>query len=281
MSNNLPNEKTNIMIKGISLHIGLNYVDPNHYSGWDGELNAAEFDANDMYLIAKSQGFEATKLLRDAATRGAVITAITDAAHALNNDDVFLISYSGHGGQLPDKNGDEDDKMDETWCLFDGELVDDELSSLWSTFKAGVRVCVISDSCHSGTITKNLIRLVQIESELAPKYMPREIAATTYYNHQDFYDKILENIKDVSSDNIQASVKLISGCQDNQLSYDGTFNGSFTSALKSIWNGGKFSGDYLSFYKKVMDIMPSYQTPNYYDIGQGNASFDKQKPFSI
>jgi hypothetical protein len=44
------------MKKGISLHIGLNSVDPNHYSGWNGKLSAAENDANDILLIATSQG---------------------------------------------------------------------------------------------------------------------------------------------------------------------------------------------------------------------------------
>ena len=33
---------------GASLHIGLNAVDPKQYSGWDGQLTACEFDANDM-----------------------------------------------------------------------------------------------------------------------------------------------------------------------------------------------------------------------------------------
>src|SRR5690606_2265122 len=110
------------MAKGISLHIGLNYVDPNHYSGWDGKLAAAEYDANDMFLITKSQGLQPTKLIRNEATRNAVISAIKNASNTLIANDLFVISYSGHGGQLPDINGDEDDGMDETWCLFDGEI---------------------------------------------------------------------------------------------------------------------------------------------------------------
>jgi hypothetical protein len=36
------------MARGISLHIGLNRVDPDHYDGWDGALTACEFDAEDM-----------------------------------------------------------------------------------------------------------------------------------------------------------------------------------------------------------------------------------------
>lgn len=34
--------------KGISLHIGLNRVDPAHYQGWDGKLNGCENDAKSM-----------------------------------------------------------------------------------------------------------------------------------------------------------------------------------------------------------------------------------------
>ncbi len=36
------------MSKGISLHLGMNAVDPAHYGGWSGELLACEADANDM-----------------------------------------------------------------------------------------------------------------------------------------------------------------------------------------------------------------------------------------
>jgi hypothetical protein len=46
------------MPHGMSLHIGLNSVDPNHYEGWDGTLVACENDANDMQKIASSLGYE-------------------------------------------------------------------------------------------------------------------------------------------------------------------------------------------------------------------------------
>ena len=36
------------MAKGMSLSIGLNAVDPKHYGGWAGELNACEADAAEM-----------------------------------------------------------------------------------------------------------------------------------------------------------------------------------------------------------------------------------------
>ena len=115
------------MPKGISLHIGLNRVDPSAYSGWAGQLTACEFDAQDMVVLARKQGFETHQLLSSHATRASVISAIESAAAQLKKGDTYFLTYSGHGGQVPDGNGDEPDAQDETWVLFDGQLVDDEL----------------------------------------------------------------------------------------------------------------------------------------------------------
>ena len=79
------------------------------------------------------------------------------AAKTLQGGDLFFLTYSGHGGQVPDVNGDEADKKDETWCLYDGQLIDDELYFELSKFAAGVRILVLSDSCHSGTVTREAI----------------------------------------------------------------------------------------------------------------------------
>jgi len=114
---------------GLALTVGLNGVDPKHYSGWSRELNACEADAEDMRSVAKSQGFEVTTLLTRNATRQSVVRRIKDASRRLRSGDIFMLSYSGHGGQLPERNEDEADAMDEAWCLYDGELVDDEMYS--------------------------------------------------------------------------------------------------------------------------------------------------------
>nr|WP_304521779.1 caspase family protein [Bacillus toyonensis] len=65
----------------------------------------------------------------------------------------FFVSYSGRGGQNRKRN-DETDGFDETRCLYDGQFTDDELYSLWHLFKEDVRIIVLSDSCHSGTVTR-------------------------------------------------------------------------------------------------------------------------------
>ena len=64
------------MAKGVSLHIGLNRVDPGHYAGWTGEFGACEADAASMQAIAKGVGYATRALLTDAATRARVSEAI-------------------------------------------------------------------------------------------------------------------------------------------------------------------------------------------------------------
>ena len=113
--------------KALSLHIGLNAVSGAAYAGWTGPLVACEFDAHDMAAIARQRGMKASVLLTKKATRAATLSGLRAAARALRPGDLFFLSYSGHGGQVPDVTGDEADRKDETWCLHDGQLIDDEL----------------------------------------------------------------------------------------------------------------------------------------------------------
>ena len=55
----------------------------------------------------------------------------------------------------PDERGEYADQYDETWLLNDRDLIDDELYALWAVFAPKVRIIVLSDSCHSGTITRD------------------------------------------------------------------------------------------------------------------------------
>lgn len=270
------------MPKGISLHIGINKLNPKHYNGWSGPLNACEADANAMYAIAKSQGFEAQKLLTKAATRQAVVDYIMEAANTLQAQDILLLSYAGHGGQVADTTGDEDDFADETWCLYDGQLLDDELHHLWSFFAEGVRILVVSDSCHSGTVTRedNDAGKEENEEGIKFRFMPRDMATATYRTNRKFYDDIQNKLPNPPRE-INALVRLIAGCQDNQSALDGTFNGLFTSKLLRAWNHGKFTGTYGDFHKKIIEQMPAEQQPNYYFYGKGMEGFEDEGVFVI
>ena len=107
------------MSSGLSVNIGLNQVDPSKYNGWNGALGGCIPDAKDMAAIAKAQGLSTTILTDGQATSAAVLQAISDAAAKLQAGDYLLLTYSGHGGQVPDTNSDETDAQDETWVLYD------------------------------------------------------------------------------------------------------------------------------------------------------------------
>jgi hypothetical protein len=288
--------------RALSLHIGLNGVSAAAYAGWDGPLAACEFDANDMAALARSQGMTPTVLLTKKATRAAVLAALRRAAKALKAGDLCLVSYSGHGGQVPDTNGDEADQKDETWCLYDGQLIDDELYLELSGFAAGVRVLVLSDSCHSGTVTRELPPPPPPPGQ-RPRLMPDAVGRRVYAAHKAFYDKLQAEAAKAAAKGytdpdaalaqvgaaaqatqligrFSPSVLLISGCQDNQTSMDGDHNGAFTEQLLKVWDHGAFSGDYASFHARIRAAMPATQTPNLYTLGPA-AALLAQRPFNV
>lgn len=274
------------MAKGRSLHIGLNNLDPNHYGGWLGPLSACENDASDMEAIAKSCGFQTDMLLTIEATKKQVLAKISEAAKDLSSGDIFMFSYAGHGGKMQDLDQDELDRFDETLCLYDEQLLDDELSLALSAFDEGVRILVISDSCHSGTVTRGVepVLVSQFptasERKLQFRAMPIEVAIKTYEANRELYEQ-RKTRSGSASGKIAASVILISGCQDDQLASDGWRNGLFTSCLLQVWDRGQFLGNYKSFCSRIAMLMPSSQTPNYYLTGQPNSAFEAQKPFTI
>lgn len=280
--------------KGISLHIGLNRVDPIHYAGWKGELAACENDARDMEAIAKAQGFVTQSLLTNAATSTALLDAIEKGARELVEDDFFLLTYSGHGGQINDVNNDEPDGLDETWVLYDRELVDDELYAMWSHFRPGVRIFVLSDSCHSGTMTKAMFLnpapfLAHLEGRLRastgpnlrPKFLPPDLQSKIYKERATLYDAIRKKTPRREKVNVECSVILVSACQDNQVAMDGTKNGLFTETLLKVWDNGRFRGGYHHFRTEIAGFLPPTQSPKYTIVGHRERAFEHQRPFAI
>jgi hypothetical protein len=274
------------MAKGLSLHLGVNHIDPAHYAGWNGALNACEADARSMETIARGVGFTTTLLLSQEVTRAAVINSLSAAAGALKGGDMMLVTYSGHGGQLPDLTGEEADMKDETWCLYDGQIVDDELHQLYGGFATGVRVLILSDSCHSGSVAKapeSSPELASWPAFVTAKFMPDDKARETYQKNAAFYDGLRQRIPPPDAKaaaGINASVRLISGCQDHEFSFDGTFNSAFTAALLKVWAAGAFRGDYDTFHREICREL-SRQTPNHYTVGRSDPTYDRQRPFTI
>ncbi|WKG12737.1 caspase family protein [Nocardia sp. PE-7] len=286
-------------MSGYSLHIGLNRVDPAAYGGWDGALAGCVNDANSMAALAAAQGFvTSTELLDSAATSFAIIGEIGQLAHKARPGDLVLITYSGHGGQTWDVDGEEDDSQDETWVAFDRQIVDDELYQMWRQFAAGVRVVVCSDSCHSGSVVRDVFTrdaraaIIDVAERTAAedpagltvvagsaKAMPREVQTEDNKRRRQLYSFVQRLSGPQARADIRASVLLLAGCQDSQLSYDGPVNGQFTGSLLEVWGSGAFTAGYSQFHRQIMNIMPPDQVPNLLTINAGADLLD-QRPFT-
>ena len=276
--------------RGISLHIAINFFDPTHYNNSDGALASCENDADTMTEIARQQGFETRQLKSREATREAVKSEIMDVASQLTAGDFFLMSYSGHGGQIPDKTSDEVDKkkMDDTWCLYNGHLLDDELNQFLAEFRPGVRVLVLSDSCHSSTMLRDGMatapRDVVVEEEQSfSRALPKHIARSTFKNNKPFYLDIQKKSKIPKE--VVASVKLLAGCHETEESYCNAKTGYFTQALKNVFNNGAFKGSYDQLLAEINRTIRKStlgpQNPDQMRQGPVDPVFEVGPPFKI
>lgn len=287
--------------KGMSLHVGLNTVDPAHYAGWDGQLAACEADAHVMQHLAQSEGFDPELLLTAAATRETVIAKIEEAAAKLKGGDMFLFTVSGHGGRIPDFNQDEDhdddaNRMDETLCLYNFQLADDELYMLWTKFRAGVRVLMVPDTCHSGSMVRfgpapgAMLFGRPLNSGPKPRFMPEHIEENVWRANEGAYREASRSygalkesvLTNPLSTPIKASVLNLGACMDDQFAMDGPQNGAFTGALLKVWNEGRFAGDYRAFRSAIeTQIGSASQTPQLFETLVSEPDFVTDRPFTL
>ena len=224
------------------IHIGLNKVDPAAYSGWSGTLHGAVNDAHDMFKIINP--YTVAMLTDEKATTSALIDKAVMFSKLVEKDDIVYITYSGHGGQVPDTNNDEADRLNETWCLYDGQISDDYIKKIIDLFNC--TVIVVSDSCHSGTISKSVFGFT---AEIRIKELPAEIKASqTAVIHRPH----------IQGPFYKPNVLTLSGCQDFEVSWDDGDNGAFTKAIKKKLKPGI---EYIDLLVAIRGELSGKQTP--------------------
>ena len=283
------------MPKGYSLHIGLNRADANHYPGMP-ELRAAVNDAVFWEEFARTEGYTTQSLHDEAATAEAVTNTLADYATQMLPGDILLLTYAGHGGEIRNEKpkGFDNERNDQTWCLYDRQLLDDELYECFEKFKDGTRILVVSDSCHSGTIT----RVADIDiSELLSKGIARAAASRGYRSRklsrevqQDvvrrFGSKVYKPILDKyetkhQAKGVKAAVKLLAACQDDQETLDGEKNGIFTEAFGNLFKDPDYRKANCETLIAGVSSRYFYPHPNFFQYGGIIPSFDYSFPFSI
>lgn len=95
-------------------------------------------------------------LLDDEATERRVVNGLRRLVRGASKGDRLVFTNSGHGTYVADDDGDEA-RYDEALCPYDcGDrlIVDDDLREMLDDVPTGVRFTFISDSCHSGNVTR-------------------------------------------------------------------------------------------------------------------------------
>ena len=133
----------------------------NRYDG--APLAGCVNDALDWAEVFRAGGYRVLPPLLDkGATKEAILGTIDGLARTLKPGDRVAVTYSGHGTWKPHPGGRdslEPDGRDEALVPVDyrsaGLILDDELYEALAGFRLGVRKLFVSDSCHSGTVTRS------------------------------------------------------------------------------------------------------------------------------
>ena len=254
-------------MKKRSLHIGI-----NNYPGTNSDLNGCVNDAMTWKEELHKRGFEWQDLLLDyQATRKGMMDAIADIVVASKAGDLTVITYSGHGTYVRDENSDEPDKRDEALCPWDmdktGEVITDDY--LYDVFKAAdkdARIIFISDSCHSGSVTKD-VKPMEGPFDGAPwKYQKaRFLPPSVKLTDAGFTSAAKTGNPPQSRVKKEDLVLLLAGCKDTEYSYDAWFNGKPNGALTytALWTLQKLKegATYEEWFAAIRKFLPHAEYP--------------------
>jgi hypothetical protein len=232
------------MERGISIHIGV-----NHPAGMHERLEKSEDSAWKLAELSYQAGYSAIHLLRGAeATREAVGAALAGTAPTLRPGHTLFISFSGHGSRVRDNHGDEPDGCDETWCLHDADLVDDELAEYWRLLAPGVRVVVVADCCFAaGSIRKGHRPMAW--SGAPPYRVPEAYRGGPRRGVKQSVVPLDVYSPPAGDDGVGASVLLLAATGERQKAREGVY----VRHLLEVWEGGACRDSFRELHRKVRD----------------------------
>ncbi|KAM5367602.1 hypothetical protein ACJZ2D_009970 [Fusarium nematophilum] len=273
-----------------ALLIGINYF------GQDGELRGCINDVHNVSaFLVERYGYKRQDMviLTDdqsnpvmQPTRENIIRAMGWLVSNAQPNDALFLHYSGHGGQVEDEDGDEDDGYDE--CIYPvdfqnaGHILDDEIHHyVVKPLQQGVRLTAIFDSCHSATVmdlpyvysTKGVLKEPNLAKEAASglfdafsAYARGDLAgaagsvfglAKTAFTGDDAYEKTKETRTS------PADVIMWSGSKDDQTSADATINAQATGAMSWAFISAIKANpqqSYVELLNSVRDILETKYT---------------------
>lgn len=262
------------MPRSASIHIGVNRPGQGCHP-----LVHSEKHTWRMAELAHQAGYASLQVLRGAAaTRDAVRGALARAAAALADGDTLLVTFSGHGCQVRDRNQDERSGCDEGWHLADDVLLDDDLVECWRGFRPGVKIVAVVESCYSAGVAR--------EDEFDNIQFPRGPGSVygggiVYRGGRD--DGVATPCIAAppgDTDGIRARVLMLTASSEHQTAQDGLYS----AFLLKAWNGGRFQGSYCELHRRVSEGVMSHNTsqrPEIMLLGAGDPAFTLEPAFRM
>ncbi|MBV9775113.1 MAG: caspase family protein [Gemmatimonadetes bacterium] len=268
------------MARGSSIHIGVNHPASNS----ECPLSRSEESAWKVAGLAYQAGYGAIHVLRGAdATRQAVGGLLAATVRALEPGHTLFVSYSGHGSQVPDMDGDERDRRDETWCLHDAELIDDELVEIWRLAAPGTRVLVVSESCFGGGMGRHGDEVLAAYPGLppAPDRPVYRSAGPVMRGVQQFAQPGSCTLRVPSHDDgIRTSVLMMAAAGEGQKAQEGLY----LHHLLNLWDGGAFRDSFWALHKHLCERVQNdnpQQEPQIMMLGTPDPEFPLEMAFHL
>jgi metacaspase-1 len=223
-------------MKKQALLVGINnYKDANNLQGCINDVTNVRSILKTFFGYSNE---EIRVLTDERATKKNIIDRLEKMVGGAKAGDSLIFHFSGHGSQIRDRENDElKDHMDELICPYDmnwdnGFITDDMLGKILAQLKKGVRMELLIDSCHSGTMTRDLISPSNPGSPGIIKSRFLRPPVDIECRKQGDEDE-LKPVKAFRTDTeIILNHILWAGCRDNQTSadaqIDGYYNGAFS-----------------------------------------------------
>jgi hypothetical protein len=254
----------------LALCIGIDaYKPPNTLAGCVNDTNAWK-------STLEALGFKVDRLLDEKATRQSMIDALSSMVRSALPGDVLVLQYSGHGTQVPDVDGDEDDGDDEALVPYDfpggAFLIDDDLRRIFTQLPAGVNLTCFIDCCHSGSITRMLGRNADDSTDdgvTRSRYLKRGDEWDDWMRAHERFRQRERAIRDMG-DGRRALVDAnsmrwvnFSACDATEVAYETRGSGDFTKLATALMLGAATQQSHREFQDAVIQAFGEHrrQTP--------------------
>lgn len=220
----------------------------------DRPLEGCVNDTNAWGRVLEDLGFSVSYLRNEQATNRRIQDALRELIASASPGDVLAFQYSGHGTQLGDDNGDEDDGYDEAFVPVDyhrGELLlrDDVIAKAIEALPDGATLTLFMDCCHCGTNSRfaPAMRAVETQTDRV-RYMPPELLGEARAARRARASRALPSSA--------PGVIHLAACRDDEYAWESRGQGDFTAAATAFLADAVKRGDTNeAFIRQVAKIV--------------------------